>query len=170
MRPANHFSVSVASNLVGFQQPAHIGSASVMGPRSSSSECIRSPVSCFCPWSAVGRHLMLSEGVAEQSSERGLGIAPGHCRATCLTISASRRRDLVGACRLARSEPCASLPLCSCCRGRILAPDEFRPVRPNPMENSGQLTCQRHLCPPHSAPLGDVHRPALERAEFGRPR
>jgi hypothetical protein len=26
--------------------------ASVMGPWSSSSECIQSPVSCFCPWSA----------------------------------------------------------------------------------------------------------------------
>jgi hypothetical protein len=49
------------------------GSASVMGPWSSSSKCIRSPVSCFCPWSTGGRHFMLSEGVAEQSSERGLG-------------------------------------------------------------------------------------------------
>ena len=35
--------------------------------------------------------------VTEQSNERGLGISPGHCRATCLAISASRRRDLVGA-------------------------------------------------------------------------
>ena len=33
--------------------------ASVMGPRSSSSECIQSPVSCFCPWSARDRHFML---------------------------------------------------------------------------------------------------------------
>jgi hypothetical protein len=33
--------------------------ASVMGPWSSSSKCIRSPVSCFCPWSAQDRHFML---------------------------------------------------------------------------------------------------------------
>ena len=33
--------------------------ASVMGSWSSSSECIQPPVSCFCPWSAQGRHFML---------------------------------------------------------------------------------------------------------------
>ena len=38
---------------------------------------------------------MLYEGVAEQSTGRSLGIAPGHCNGTCLTISASRRRDLM---------------------------------------------------------------------------
>ena len=40
---------------------------------------------------------MLSEGAVEQSTGRSLGIAPGHCSGTCLTNSASRRRDLVGA-------------------------------------------------------------------------
>jgi hypothetical protein len=81
---------------------------------------------------------MLSEGVAEQSSERGLGIGPGHCRATCLAISASRRRDLKGAePRWPRSERLVSLALCGGRSGWVLAPDELRPVGPNPVQHGG---------------------------------
>ena len=40
---------------------------------------------------------MLSEGAGGAIYPAWYGIAPGHCSGTCLTVSASRRRDLVGA-------------------------------------------------------------------------
>ena len=117
--------------------------ASVMDPLSSSSECIRSPVRASA-WSAQGRHMMLHEGAGGAISPACYGIAPGHCSGTCLTVSASRRRDLLGA------EPSGSalnwLPPCELCRrggrrGRgVLAPDEFRPIRPHAMQHGGKLT------------------------------
>ncbi|MBV8705461.1 MAG: recombinase family protein, partial [Acetobacteraceae bacterium] len=45
-----------------------------------------------------------------------------------------------------------------------------RRVLPHCPTRRGQFTRQRHLCPPHAPALGDVHRPALERAEPGPPR
>ena len=113
---------------------------------------------------------MLYEGVAEQSTGRSLGIAPGHCNGTCLTISASRRRDLMGAePPWPRSELCASLALCCCHSGWVLAPDELRSVYPNSMEHRGQFPRQRHFRSPHAPPLGDIHCPALKRAETWLP-
>ena len=125
-----------------------------------------SPVSCFCPGSARGRHLMGSD------EDRSANLATRSHLASC-----SRICGLTGSIVPATGpapgegvrppEPLNFL-LCLCLGGR-LAGDELGPIDQHPMQDHGKLPGQRHLRLAQTSALGYPHRPALQRRTFDRP-
>ena len=106
---------------------------------------------------------------AEQSTQRDTGSLPATATEPALPSPRPGEGTSWELGRLAPPRIIASLRLRGrrCGSRRVLAPDELRPVRPDAVEHGGELARQRHLRPPHASPLGDVQRPALERAEPG---
>src|SRR4051794_2184619 len=81
---------------------------------------------------------------------------------------ASRRRDLKGA-GPTRPAPNSPSSLVSRSRGRrLLAEAELAAVDPEVVQNGRELARQRHLGPPHAAPLRHLQAPPLQGRELTR--
>jgi hypothetical protein len=121
---------------------------------------ILSPASCFCPGSARGRHLIGSD--EDRSANLGTRSHLASCSRICgLTGS------IVPATGPAPDVWCLSARTCdlflSLYFGGRLAGDELGPIDHHPVQDHGELACQRHLRLAHASAPGYPHRPALQR-------
>src|SRR3954468_20321283 len=99
----------------------------------------------------------------DQPKARGHPGGASTALPTAAPVPASRRRDLGGAGPTRPAPNSLASPLVSRPRGhRLLAEAELAPVDPEPMEDGLQLARQRHLGPPHAAPLRHLQPRALQ--------
>src|SRR3954463_12860766 len=100
-----------------------------------------------------GRHMMGSEGEAEQSEERPAEAEP------CLPANSPRPSSPRGV-RLRRSGTRGSA--LRRCGVSLLAPAEFRTVHPHAVHDDGEASRQSDNCLLGAAPTCHLHPPGLE--------
>src|SRR3984893_11824652 len=128
---------------------------------------ILSPVSCFCPGSALGRHLMGSDEEQVGQSNNAQWRSPAEMSSAWPDPS-SRRRDLAPGGRYFRTARTCNLLTLAGYGYRSFVGQEGCSVGQHAVQNHGELAGERDLGLAHASASGQAHPPALQRRALDR--